>query len=130
MNLTTLTLLQGRLYDIAVECEAQLQRVRDRAVPEGEQGPEWFDASQRSQAALVEFFERRLSMALRALDRIDEGRFGLCERCGKQIDRVQLFVDPDRLRCAGCSALQGEQAADALAFEAPARSVEVVLRHA
>jgi len=106
MNLTALTLLQGRLFDIAFESSTQLQRLRgasDAEFPDCSEEPEWYDAAQWSRSGLVEFLERRLSTALRALDRIDEGAFGLCERCGQHIDRVQVFVHPDRLTCAACA---------------------------
>jgi len=103
MNLTALTLLQGRLFDMALESDTQLQRLRrvsDAECLACDEEPEWYDTTQRS--ALVEFLERRLSMAMRALNRIEDGLFGHCERCGRQIDPVHLFVQPDRSNCDAC----------------------------
>jgi RNA polymerase-binding transcription factor DksA len=108
MNLTALTLLQGRLLDIAFESGTELQRLRgafSAEFPRCSDEPEWYEAAQRLQTGLVEFLERRLSTALRALDSIEEGVFGLCERCGRPIDRMQMFADPNRLTCAACAAL-------------------------
>ncbi len=103
MNLTALTLLQGRLFDIACESGARLQRLRDDGgAAHAAVEPGWRDAAQQTQSAMVDFFERRLSTALHALDRIDEGRFGWCERCGTQISGVQLFVHPERSTCQSC----------------------------
>lgn len=111
MNLTTLTLLQGRLLDIAFESGTQLQRLRGASaeLPVCSEEPEWYEAAQRFQSGIVEFLERRLSTAVRALDRIDEGVFGLCERCGRPIDRIQVFANPDRLVCAACAALRWQE---------------------
>lgn len=108
MNLTALTLLQGRLFDIAFESDAQLRHLREgpvaRLKPHGEE-PQWDDAAQQSQSALLEFWQRRLSMALRALERIEKGLFGSCDICGQEIDQVQLFVRLDRLTCPTCDSL-------------------------
>jgi RNA polymerase-binding transcription factor DksA len=49
----------------------------------------------------------------RALDRIDEGAFGLCERCGQRIDRGQVFAGPDRLTCAACAASRSQDSLSA-----------------
>jgi RNA polymerase-binding transcription factor DksA len=104
MNLTALTLLQGRLFDIACESGARLQRLRQERAGEGVAGtePGWSEAGQQLRSETVAFFERRLSTALYALDRIDEGRFGWCESCGEQIGGVQLFVHPLRSTCTSC----------------------------
>jgi RNA polymerase-binding transcription factor DksA len=100
VNLTALTLLQGRLLHIAIESEAQLQRLRD--APFDAEDAQWSDVERNSRGAIVESLEHRLATALQALDRIDKGGFGLCERCGRNIDRVQLFVRPAWPTCAVC----------------------------
>jgi RNA polymerase-binding transcription factor DksA len=108
MNLTALTLLQGRLYDIALESDANLRRLRegpDALCPAGSDESQWDDAARRSRSALLEFWQRRLSMALRALERIEKGLFGSCDICGQEIDRVHLFVRLDRLTCPDCDRL-------------------------
>jgi RNA polymerase-binding transcription factor DksA len=108
MNLATLTLMQGRLFDIALQSSTYLQRLRrapDAERPVCSDEPQWSDVARRSHCAHVELLERRLSMALRALERIDKGHFGWCEGCGREIDRVQLFVDPNRATCVGCDRL-------------------------
>jgi RNA polymerase-binding transcription factor DksA len=38
-----------------------------------------------------------------ALARIREGRFGLCKRCGGEIDRGRLKADPTTERCKDCN---------------------------
>lgn len=38
----------------------------------------------------------------RALSRIDEGRYGTCERCGRPIDAARLKALPHALLCMDC----------------------------
>jgi hypothetical protein len=108
MDLTALTLLQGRLFDIAFESDVQLRRLREEPVAQltpNREEPQWGAAGQQSRSALLEFWQRRLSMALRALERIEKGLFGSCDICGREIDQVELFVRLDRLTCLTCDSL-------------------------
>ena len=43
---------------------------------------------------------RQIDLALR---RIDEGRYGLCERCGEKIDPRRLAAQAQAIQCAGCA---------------------------
>jgi DnaK suppressor protein len=38
-----------------------------------------------------------------ALDRMDEGVYGQCERCGLDIGQQRLQVVPETSRCVGCA---------------------------
>ncbi len=38
----------------------------------------------------------------RAIDRIDRGTWGLCERCGQRIGRSRLRALPETRRCLDC----------------------------
>lgn len=44
----------------------------------------------------------RLGHLLRALDRIEKGTYGGCERCGKPIPYGRLLVMPEARNCAAC----------------------------
>ena len=53
----------------------------------------------------------------KALDRIDEGRYGLCESCGAEISEARLCAMPFALRCTSCEE-QKEAAEEAQRHEA------------
>jgi RNA polymerase-binding transcription factor DksA len=82
MNRTALALLQGRLWQTARDYDSRLHRDRGSA---GSTQP-----------------DDELQRVLRALERIDQGRYGLCEHCGQAIDPDQLFDRPQRFACAAC----------------------------
>jgi DnaK suppressor protein len=47
--------------------------------------------------------ERRLIQKIEnALDRIDEGTFGICETCGDEINRRRLMARPVTTMCISC----------------------------
>ena len=39
-----------------------------------------------------------------ALRRIDEGVYGICEECGREIDQRRLEAQPTATRCIACQA--------------------------
>jgi RNA polymerase-binding protein DksA len=43
-----------------------------------------------------------------ALQRIAEGTYGVCQRCGKRIDRARLEIIPDASLCIECARHGGE----------------------
>ena len=40
----------------------------------------------------------------RALERIDQGSYGICASCGEEIGKARLKVVPEATRCVDCSA--------------------------
>jgi DnaK suppressor protein len=52
------------------------------------------EARQRQKAALL--FE--------ALERLNEGRYGVCERCDDTIDVQRLLLFPESVTCSACAA--------------------------
>ena len=62
------------------------------------------DASLEGQAALV---EREIASVKRALDRIEEGEYGTCVRCGGDIAAKRLEVRPEAALCIDCASRQG-----------------------
>ena len=52
--------------------------------------------------AVVETLRSNLKDVDRALERIDDGTYGLCERCGKPIDPDRLEARPWALLCIDC----------------------------
>lgn len=61
-------------------------------------------AYERSQlAALIEQAERHVADVRAALTRLEEGRYGLCERCGRPIPPERLEARPTARTCVGCA---------------------------
>ncbi len=61
-------------------------------------------AFERSQVgALVRQARERLAELDAALDRLDNGSYGRCERCGRPIDPARLDARPDARTCVGCA---------------------------
>ena len=61
-------------------------------------------AFERSQAdALLHQSEDRLVAIAEALQRLDEGTFGICTNCGKPIAEVRLEVRPYAPTCVDCA---------------------------
>jgi DnaK suppressor protein len=52
--------------------------------------------------SVVGSLRANLSEVERALERIDEGTYGTCERCGKPIDPARLEARPWALLCIDC----------------------------
>jgi DnaK suppressor protein len=46
----------------------------------------------------------KLASVRRALDKLDEGTYGLCDRCGTSIPDERLEARPASVRCVRCSA--------------------------
>lgn len=73
--------------------------------------PDYGD-KEEDNAAEVEDFERNLSMEKnlevslfnvdKALRKIEEGTYGLCEKCGNQIDPQRLEAFPSATSCMDC----------------------------
>ena len=99
MNRTVLALLQGRLWQAAVEYDARLHR---ESAPSSRRSRDDVALTSRGPGEL----ERELRTVLRALERIDQGRYGLCESCDQAIDPDQLFDRPQRFACAACDSCE------------------------
>lgn len=54
------------------------------------------------QLAEVEVDRTRLHDIERALARLTEGRYGLCEDCGGEIPSARLMAQPTAIRCLAC----------------------------
>jgi len=99
MNRTALALLQERLWQAAVGLQGGSSDSKPSALRVGfemrdEQAPSIPPAGDPPEA--------ELKTVLQALERIDQGRYGMCERCGQAIDPDQLFDRPQRFACAAC----------------------------
>jgi RNA polymerase-binding transcription factor DksA len=64
-------------------------------------------AFERSQVdALVRQARTRLAELDAAIDRLDAGTYGTCERCGRAIPPARLDARPEARTCVGCASLR------------------------
>ena len=54
-------------------------------------------------AALLEAAREQVAAAEAALRRLDEGRYGVCERCGQPIGAERLAARPAAVTCVRCA---------------------------
>ncbi|MEL6287550.1 MAG: TraR/DksA C4-type zinc finger protein [Pseudomonadota bacterium] len=63
------------------------------------------DAMQQQAMAAATERQRKAELAriAQAFARLDDGEYGYCDRCGKEIAASRLAVDPSALLCVGCA---------------------------
>lgn len=62
--------------------------------------------AERAEAlTLIEQVNQRLSDVEHALARVDDGSYGVCERCGTDIAPTRLEARPMSTRCVECASL-------------------------
>jgi RNA polymerase-binding protein DksA len=94
-----------KLVDEAKEIKENLEHLREAMKEEVDVDAEEGDPDlieREKNVALANQLERRLEGVQAALRAIDKGRYGLCERCGKEIDPERLEVKPDATLCLQC----------------------------
>ena len=57
--------------------------------------------------ALEQTLEKRLKEVQEALDRLEQGTYGICQKCGKEIEKERLQAYPEARYCASCAASEG-----------------------
>lgn len=80
-------------------------------------------------ARLVDHENDELEQVDRAMRRIDEGRFGLCEDCDAEIPDDRLIALPTATRCVGCQAAAeapGEDEGEAVEDERRERQLAAI----
>ena len=64
-------------------------------------------AQERENDEVVDAIGNETAQSIRdiraAIERIDEGSYGLCESCGKEIGEARLKVVPEATRCVNCA---------------------------
>jgi RNA polymerase-binding transcription factor DksA len=100
---------KSRLETQLAELEARRSRIeRDLTLP--------LDADSSERAVEVEdhealagqaiLVEREIVSVRRALERISDGSYGACVRCGGDISRARLDVRPEAALCIECAAAE------------------------
>ena len=94
-----------KLVDEAKEIKENLEHLREAMKEEVDVDAEEGDPDlieREKNVALASQLVRKLEGVQAALRAIDKGRYGLCERCGKEIDPERLEVKPDATLCLQC----------------------------
>jgi DnaK suppressor protein len=60
---------------------------------------------QEKDLTLLQALERRLESINDALQSLEKGTYGICERCGNEIDPTRLEALPDARLCIKCKTL-------------------------
>jgi DnaK suppressor protein len=105
-----LTGIRARLTQDLADLEKQLEELREEASSESEDsglnedfadaGTSTFD---RERDLSIRYnVEDLIDQVRRALARIDEGKYGVCENCGNPIDAARLKAFPRMLMCLDC----------------------------
>lgn len=96
-----------RLLEEQARINGALERLREALKEEVDVDAEEGDPDlieREKNVALVIQLEHKLEGIHAALRAIDKGTYGLCERCGKEIDVERLEVRPDATLCVRCQA--------------------------
>src|SRR5262245_40747135 len=90
----------ARLYSEAVENNPEQVGESTVRTHLADLGTDTFEQS--ADLGLAEQISRVIADIDRALDRIDEGTYGVCQGCGKAISIERLEAIPSASRCAAC----------------------------
>ena len=105
--------LQTRLNELQVEhaeavvgiSEMQKERLSDSAGDdEVDSGSKTVEREQ--EISLANSVRDRMIQVERALERVDEGDYGICENCGRPIPAARLAAFPSATLCVNCKSLE------------------------
>ena len=94
--------LEQRLSDML----ARLASIK-KDVTQGYSGDSAEQAQERENDEVVDAIGNETAQSIRdiraAIERIDDGTYGICERCGEDIGEARLKVVPEATRCVNCA---------------------------
>jgi DnaK suppressor protein len=94
-------------YDQTISeiAEAQRDRLTDSAGDDqADTGTKTFEREQ--EITLANNLRERIGQVERALDRLTDGQYGWCEKCGKAIPVERLAAFPSATLCVSCKQLE------------------------
>ncbi len=62
--------------------------------------------SRLTEIGVGQSLESSLARTERALEKLDEGTYGVCDNCGQPIAKARLEAMPDSVRCVACAAAE------------------------
>jgi len=90
---------------LEAEHAAHTERLTELA--EASDDTEWESAEGHTRSALLASTQQNLAAVTEALQRIAEGRYGRCEKCGGSIPRERLEILPHARSCVPCQERAG-----------------------
>jgi DnaK suppressor protein len=105
--------LRNRRQQLTDHLQARIARIRQTG-PEAvtEQGEDEIDTAEL-EAALLDITATTLRRIDHALERLEEGRYGLCTECGDPISEARLKALPFADRCRDCESDREHRSASA-----------------
>jgi RNA polymerase-binding transcription factor DksA len=82
--------------------ENELQEILKEPVSSTDEMADRYELKEESHLR-KEILESRLATIEKALKKIDDGTYGVCEKCGQPIEEARLKIDPAVLLCRKCS---------------------------
>jgi len=107
MSKLDLTLIRETLIKEQVALAADIQNEEDKLQQQIEENPDLSDlADKRLHQEIVvsrlSLMNHRLTQVRAALKRLDEGKYGICARCGNEINPERLRAIPYTILCVNC----------------------------
>lgn len=100
------TIIRQRLQDSLRAAQEELDQIEDRLRDKGDYGPGTGDplvVRWELNLARRDRVESRIAELKHALERLEEGTYGVCESCGKPIDLQRLEALPQTELCIECA---------------------------
>ena len=109
MSKLDLTIIREILIDEQIALTANIQNEEDKLRQQSEENPDLSDLAdkrlhQEIVVSRVSLMNQRLTQVQAALKRLDEGKYGLCARCGNEINPERLKAIPYTTLCVSCQA--------------------------
>lgn len=96
---------EQELLDERAKAETELKKLREFMLSEVDIDPEEGDAEvfeREKNAALIAVLERKIGNIDAALQSMQKGKYGICDRCGNPIEPERLEIKPDATLCVPC----------------------------
>lgn len=111
---TQMAILRQKLVDNLATMRGERERAADELRSKGDDDNEIdepLDAGMQWEMNITRqrILEARIDDVQAALDRMDEGTYGVCEECGQPIPWERLEAVPEARRCVRCQALVEEE---------------------
>ncbi|GAP62547.1 hypothetical protein ARMA_0970 [Ardenticatena maritima] len=102
-----LSLLRAKLEEALQDAQRELETLREEIETEADYGLGEGDPAivEREMAmAMIEEVEGRIKTIEAALQRMEEGTYGICVECGAEIPYERLEIIPETPYCVQCAA--------------------------
>lgn len=98
--------LKTELESRLAELQVRLASIK-KDVTQAHSGDSAEQAQERENDEVVDAIGNETALSIRiiqsALERIDEGTYGICEACGENISEGRLNAVPEATRCVNCA---------------------------